>query len=372
MGRENRHTISVKTLLLIIAGIALVVGVVLFILANQKLLSKPRELPFGASSEYVYTGTGYIYIAGQSVRYTDLTDSSYNYSGTLPHESMKLSGYKRDTHVVYDGSTLCIIGLSEAVTADGNILSVRCGDGFVACEVDTGAEKKVEVYNLIGEKVEEINSSETIVKYDFCHTQKEQLYVVTLNTDSDTLLSTLTTYDPEVPAMTGIITVQNQLVENVVFTKKSVFILGTANLIRIDLATNKESYRLITRGYHMGDYFEKGSKVYFVMYPDDGNQNYIRLYQASQSTTPSEKVVPFQLPDSTLGVFVHEGNVYAMTANVVYMYDDRGTLKTTETLDFTVDSVYDTGGDSLLCSSANRLYAIRITGTNKIREKLGK
>lgn len=357
--------------LLIFAGIVIVgVCILLAILLNQNMLSKPTELAFSPGSDYVYTQTGFMYISGSTVKYTDSTDPGSDYSGALPHSDMKLAGYGRNTHAVYDSNSLCIIGLADAVTCDGSIKSVKCGNGYVACLVEKGNKESIILYNLEGTQIDEISTDDVIVEYDFCHTEKEQLYVIALNTDSDALVSTVTTYDPKVPAMTGIITVQNQLIENAIFTERSIFIIGTSNLIRYDAADNKESYRLVTRGYHLADKYVSGNTVYFLMRSETDNS--IRMYQTSQSTVPSEKIVPYQLPEDALGAFVYKENVYAITPDKVYMYQTNGKMKSSEAMEIRAESVYSLGGGVLLAESGNRLYTVNVTGMNSIQQKLKK
>lgn len=372
MIKGNTLILTKKAAILIVLAVVFVFALIAFILLNQKMLSKPRQLAFSPDSEYAFTGNGFLYIAGSSVKYSDLTETSKNYTGKLPHGDMQLSGYGRDTHVVYDSATLCIIGLTEAVTPAGSIEDVVCGDGFAACLISDGDQRSVCVYNLKGEKVEEITSDDTITDFGFTHSAKEQLYVITLNTASDALVSTIRTYDPSVPAMTGIITVQDQLIEDIIFTKKSIYVSGTTNLIRYDAADNRESYRLIKRGYHVNGYYEKDNNVYFMMYANENDNRSVRIYSTSQSTVPSERIVPLQLPDNTLGVFVHEDYIYAVTAAAAYRYNMSGTLKKSEAIDVLVDSVYTTGKGNLIIASENRLFSVSITGTNFLMQMFEK
>ena len=367
--QKKRFAPTVRALIIIISGAALLAAVLLVILLGQKMISKPVELMFSPESEYAFTKTGFLFKSGGNVKYTDLSDNT-KYTGQLPRADMKLAGYGRDSHAVYIDNTLCIIGLEEAIFTEGQIEDVFCGDGYIACLINDGGERYISVYNLNGENVEEVRPDDMIIMYGFTHSGKEQLYVVTLNTDSDALVSTVTTYDPSAQALTGIITVQDQLVEDIVFTKRSVFISGTSNLIRYDAKDNKESYRLIKRGYRMAGFYESGDKVIFMMQSNDGGQNSVRLYSASQSTVPQEKIVPFQLPENTLGVFVRGTYIYAVTQNVVYMYNQNGVQKAHDSLDVTIDSVYPTGNDTFTAASGSRLYSFTITGINDFALKL--
>lgn len=369
--RANSITVSVRFIVMLIA-ILLVAGIVVVaILANQSLLSKPSEMKFDARTQYLYTGTGFMYTQGGVLKYDDLTDTDETYSGNLPHPDVKLAGYGRNTHAVYDASSLCIVGLKDAIAPGGEIKSVECGNGFVACLTEKDGAERITVYGTDGELKEEIIPDNTVTEFGFTHLDKEQLYMITLDTDAGAIISTVTTYDPSAPAMTGIITVQNQLVENILFTKKSVFVEGTTNMIRYDANNNTESYRLITRGYHMGDSYVKGDKVYFAMHSDESTKRSVRMYVTSQSAVPSEEVLPVQVPADALGVFVFDKNIYALTSTDVYMYDSEGELCETEKLQFAIDGVQKLDG-KLLLVSGGRAYTVTVTGTNKIKSALKK
>ena len=362
-------TISVKVIVIIVLIGLFAGGIIIAILANQSLISKPTELDFYADAEYVFTGTGFMYKIGSTLQYEDLNDKE-SYSGDLPYSDMKLSGYGHNTHAVYNENTLCIIGLDNAVTPEGTIKSVKCGNGYIACLIQSGDADKICVYNTKGKMVQEISPEYTIMLFGFTHLDTEQVYTVEVNTNAETYISTISTFDPSMPAKTGIITVQNQLIENILFTKKSVFVEGTTNIIRYDAEDNSESYRLITRGYCAYDSYVKGNTVYFLMKNDseDKSSGSVRIYTASQSKVPSEKVTPIQIPSDTLEVFLHDGNVYAITPSAIHMYDSEGTLIDSETPQFNITEAHSLGDGNLLIISGTKLYACTVTGTNSIKK----
>ena len=108
--------------------------------------------------------------------------------------------------------------------------------------------------------------------------------------------TTLTTYSyaaqggESVATMSGVISISSQLVDRVVFTKSSIFISGTEQLIRCDAGISGESWRLLTYGYKLCDYSPALTRPLFLFVPrGEGAMNEVKLYSVDEAAQSSSR-----------------------------------------------------------------------------------
>jgi hypothetical protein len=126
--------------------------------------------------------------------------------------------------------------------------------------------------------------------------------------------------------MSGVITVQGQLVERVVFTQKSIFIAGTSHLIRCDAGVSGEAYRLLTYGYRLADYSTAGANPLFVYAAreEEGTASRVKLYGAAEGDIALATAREVYLPEGTLSFFAAGGKLYAVTRDALYAFGAAG------------------------------------------------
>ena len=108
------------------------------------------------------------------------------------------------------------------------------------------------------------------------------------------------------------------------------------------------------------------------MHSDSDENQSVRMYVTSQSSVPSEEVLPVQVPNNTLEVFIKGSCVYAVTADKVYMYSKGGELLETADLGFQAEEVRLLNDGKLLLISRDSAYTCTVNGTNRIKSMFKK
>lgn len=359
-----------KVVFICIIGV-IILFIVFLIMRGQNMFGSYEELDFSAQRTYVYTGTGFLCLDGSEVMYYDTKNNDNDYTGNLDNADVSIAGYGRDNHVVYDAASLCIIGHDEVIAPGAQIKRVECGEGFIACLTDNGSEEKIHVYDTAGQLRDELEFKDSVTDFGFTQSDPARMYAVSLNTDSSVCVSQITTYNPSVPAITGIITVQEQLIEDIIFTDNSVFVEGTHSLIRYDAETNKESYRINKHGYRVYDEYAGGSPAVFIMSGDDETRPALRMYIVKQDTVAEERIVSLQVPSDTVGVIACKDGAYVATPEKLMRFDKTGTLCETQEFDDRIDSIEKLSEKMMLLHCGNKLYTIEINDVNFIKARFG-
>ncbi len=364
--KKRTYIIHVWHILAVFAIIAVIAGVILLIVMSKPMISPLKQLPFTADENYCCTGTGFLYLRGKTVYYYDIDDpDEESYTGNSPANDIKLSGAGRDMHVIYDMKTLYIVGNKDAVNINGDIKSVKCANGYAACLIERAGKEHIEVYSKSGELAMEINTDAPITDYGFTDMRSSKLYTVSCELAAEKCVSTVITYDPSIPATTGIITVQDELIEKTVFSDRSIFIKTTKKLIRYDADTNKESYSLIANGFEMKDQSITGGGGIMVMKSTSENDLSTKLYRIASGDVPSVKLTQLPTGNTEISTVVCGRNAYIIYEGKVCRYDERGNLKESEKLKCSVTDAIRLSENRLLIVSGSTLYITDINADKK-------
>ena len=354
---------------IIAAVIVLIIVIIGIKMAVSPMLSDVVKLPFNDSQQYCFTGTGFLYIDNNYVRYLDLDGSGY--PAILNNTDVKITGSGKKMHVVYDDTSISIIGNKEAVLVDGKIESVKCCDDYAACLVIKDGKERIEVYDIKGKLLETIETDMELSDFGFSGVKRQLLYTVTIELATENFVSTITTYEPSQGATTGVITVQNQLIEKIVFGEKSIFVKGTENIIRFDAATNKEAYRLIANGYEMLDCFSD-INTYMILRSENENNNMLTMYRASQTNVSDMRILPLYKLSNDLATFVYGDYIYSFTENKLNRYSLKGKICEQEKIGFNATEVIRLKDDYVLIKSNNSLYSAKINKSNLVKQTFSK
>ena len=364
--KKRTYIIRAWQILAVLAVIAVIAGVIWLIIQSKPMISSLKQLPFTTDENYCCTGTGFLYLRGRTVYYYDIDDpGEENYTGNSPANDIMLSGAGRDMHVLYDTKTLYIVGNKDAVNINGEIKSVKCANGYAACLIERSGRELIEVYSKTGELAMEINTDAPITDYGFADMQSSKLYTVSCELAAERCVSTVITYDPSIPATTGIITVQDELIEKMVFSDKSIFIKTTKKLIRYDADTNKESYSLIANGFEMKDQSITGGSCITVMKSTSENDLSTKLYRIASGDVPSVKLTQLPTGNTEISTVVCGKNVYIIYEGKVLRYDERGNLKESKKIKCSVTDVVKLSENRLLIVSGSTLYITDINADKK-------
>ena len=322
---------TAKRLLLLLGALVLVAaaGVGIFLLVRDRgTFGTLSELPFTADDPWVYTGNGFYYISGDQLCYYDLANPENASTLTLSTTDVSLVSSESIT-AIYGGAAVHIIGAS--------------GTQHIAV-MRQAADESVSllVYDAAGTLVDSIDSTDALLmNYGFCKAgDADMLWTLSLATSGSIPVSTITTYTygSAGASMSGVITLQSQLVESVSFTGNSLFVIGTNHLLRYDKAITSEAYRLLVYGYRPLDSTSGGTKPLFLFAARDAQTlSSVRLISVSEAELPDATARNVALPEGTHSCFVIGGRFMAVTNDTVYTYSASGTLQSETALEVPCD-----------------------------------
>ncbi|MBQ3131640.1 MAG: hypothetical protein IJC24_02925 [Clostridia bacterium] len=359
--RVNNKGKAIGRILVLVAGLliiaGLIFGIVKLIGSGTKKGGKMSELPFNASANYAYTGTGFLYFDAGRLYYDDISDSSKDTSYKINTEELQLAASK-GISVLYHESALQIVGAGDSLVFSGRVLGVRCGSEHVAVlREDSAGGTAIVIYDKSGIQVDQMDFDATdLIGFGFSNTSDETLWTLEADYSTPTPVSTLTTYNLTTRRTTGVMTVQGQLVEDVLFTNSSIFLSATSSLIRCNPAGSTEAYRMTVYGWELLDYSIADSGP-VLMYGQRGAELHstIKLYTMSEGDVGTAEIVQVHPPTGYVGAFLIKGKLCVYTANKLYTYSAKGELLSTEELNDTITAAQKLADDHVLLYKGDTL-----------------
>lgn len=365
--RKRRFIVRKKgsTLLrlgLILGAILVLAGAAYGIFAltgSQEQSQGLEQLPFTADTNYVFTGSGFLYMYGDRLTYDDLLDAKKDASYQVSTDAVQLAA-SPTLSVLYHESAVQILGAAESISfSEEQVEQVACGVSHVAVLLATGQGASLRVYDNTGAQTDQMDFPDgELVDFGFAQTQDDTLWTLEMAPAGSLPLSTLTTYNLSTNHTTGVMTIQGQLVDQVWFTQNSIFFSCTNNLIRFTRTGNTEAYRLLVYGWELCDVSTAGSTPLF-LYRERGTvgaSGTVKIYALPEGETASATVSAVQLPAGTLGAFLAGGKLYACTSDTLYVYSATGKQTNAVALPRTVDRAQKLSETHLLLTGGNGLY----------------
>lgn len=175
------------------------------------------QLPFTADSTYTFTGKGFLYMYGDRLYYEDLADSKKNASYQVSAGDIKLAASPTLSALHHD-SAVQIIGGSEPLAIADKVLDVACGTDHVAVlREDSSGSTALVIYDKAGAQTDQMDfEPDSLLDFGFAETGDETMWILELSVSGSLPVSTLTTYNLATNHTTGVMSVQDQLVDGVV------------------------------------------------------------------------------------------------------------------------------------------------------------
>lgn len=366
VAKNKGYTVKRLLLLLLVLVVAAAAGTGIYLLVRKgNAFGTLSELPFTADDQWAYTGSGFYYISGSRLCYYDLADPEKASALELSTTDVTLVSSDSIT-AIYGGAAVHIVGASEMIDAGGQVLSVACGARHIAVmRQDAGEAVTILVYNASGTLVDSIESGDALLTDCGFGTAAsgDTLWTLSLTTSGSTPVSTITTYTyGDVGAsMSGVITLQSQLVEDVSFAGNSIFVAGTNHLLRYDKEITSEAYRLLVYGYRPLDFTSGGAKPLF-LFAARGEEapSSVRLISAADANLADAVTRTVALPEGTHSCFVIGGRFMAVTAKEVYTYNASGVLQSTTELEIPCDEAIKLSDSRILFRRGPQMRVMRL------------
>ena len=362
--RKRKFKINRKRLYAVmgvLAGVAALICAVAAIVSGASRPVKLKELPFSAAQKHVYTGEGFYYTDGASLAYVNKAKLNKPVTRTISTSDIDIAA-SPSFALLYNRSALHVVSAADPIEISCAIETVKCGAQHFAalCEEADGTET-LKVYNMRGDMVDELMfRSGYLVDYGFETRGGETLWTLELNTSATLPRMTITTYDMQRHATTGMISIQNMIAENIVFSQKGLFVVGTSGIIRYDRATNTEKYRAMCYGRRLIDSSTQCSKPLFIFAergaPEKGGT--VFLYSLADDDVADTAIHALQLPENALGAFAMKGRLVIVTPEGVTYYTATGKKDGYRAFDAPVTGVERLDEKTLLVERAGMLYTM--------------
>ena len=336
--RDGKRT-ALRLALLLLSALLIIGGTIalVFFVKSCGVLLSTRAMQFDSSSRHCGAGDGILYLRGGHLNFYSYEDEDKNYSLPLSGEPEGLVG-SSGVKAVYSSNAVQIVDAPFNVEVDGTISAVKCGSKHVAVykkRTDEGYELRI--YSASGQQVLQLPSGDPgasfkegeLIDFGFGDKNGAVLWTMELDTASGTPRTTITVYDLERMTNSGIITVQGQLIEKVIFTDNSIFAVGTESLIRYGRSDNREKYRVQIYGYRVEDYSLSGSSPVLLLVPREGFEGFesagtVRVLTVSEKDVAGETSLTIRLPEGTVDCRMVNGMLAAVTGTAAELYPVSG------------------------------------------------
>lgn len=322
-----------------------------------------KQLPFTADTNYTFTGKGFLYMYGDRLYYEDLADTKKSASYQVSTGDIQLAA-SSTLSVLYHASAVQIIGGGEPLTINGSVQDVACGTNHVAVlSEDANGASSLLIYDKAGAQTDQMDFEPgALLDFGFAQTGDETMWTLELSVTGSLPVSTLTTYNLSTNHTTGVMSVQDQLVDGVIFTDNSIFLSCTTSLIRFNRTGITEAYRLLIYGWELYDVSTAGGSPVVLLRKrgDTGSEGTVKLYTLPEGGVASAAVSDVQLPAGTTAAFLAGGKLYACTKEEMHAYSSAGKLLSTTELPRATDSLAKLSESYMLLRSGNGLYVAAI------------
>ena len=353
--KRKNSTLLFSVITLAVLGIALVIFQ--FIFNKQEETVSMDVTPISTASTYINTGDGILYQTDGQIHFYNLTDSKKNYTYGMGASNIRMSGSETMT-VVFNTAQLQVVGEKTPLTFTGEIQEVECGTNHLAVlRKAEDSQESVLVLNRDGEQIEELPfPDQCIVDFGFYTTANEMLWIETLNVSTGSPMTTISTYDLKKQEVTGLIHVQNQLVNDIYITSKSMFVVCTNQIIRYIHEGNKEIYRTTIYGYEPVDFSNASGTPTFLLTPRGGDFHTVRILTLVEDSAPAPVETTLQLPTEGVSTFIMGSRLVVASREQLFTYTLKGKLSATATFEQPIDSAVKLTDSKLLLSSNGMYY----------------
>jgi len=353
--KKKNNTLIFSVITLGVLGIGLVIFQFIF---NKQAATVSMDItPIATTSTYISTGDGLLYQTDGQIHFYHLTDSKKNYTYGMGASNVRMSGSEAMT-VVFNEAQLQVVGEKTPLTFTGIVEEVECGTNYLAVlrQAEDGTES-LSIITKSGEQVEELPfADQCIVDFGFYKTQNEMLWIETLNVATGTPMTTISTYDLAKNEVTGMIHVQNQLVNDVFITPNSMFVVCTNQIIRYIHEGNKEIYRTTIYGYEVLDFSYASGTPTFLLTTRGGDFHTVRILTLAEEDAPAPVETTLQLPAEGVSAFIMGGRLIVASREQMFTYTLKGKLSATATFEQPIDTAIKLTDAKLLLSSNGMYY----------------
>lgn len=357
--RKKAGPLLISILALVGLGAALLIYQAIF--TRQESIAFMEATPISTSSTYLNTGDGLLYQTDGQIHFYHLTDNKKNYTYGMGASDIRMSGSSAMT-VVYNSASLQVVGKKAPLTFTGTVHAVECGNEHLAVlrTTEEGVDS-ILILTADGEQIDQRSfPDQFIVDFGLYKTTGEMLWIETLGINSTMPTTTISIYDLNRRDVIGVITIQDQLVDDVYITQKSFFAAGTNQIIRYTHDGNKEVYRNTIYGYQIADFSAASGTPTFLLTPRGGDFHSVKLLTLLEDSAPEPVETYLQLPGEGVAAFIMNNRLVVAGREKLFTYSVRAKLQSEATFEQPIDAAVKLTDNTLLVSSNGTYYLTRM------------
>ena len=356
-----------RLILFALVAIVLFGGIfaVFYLMFRQRDASLSYErLSIDADMDYDVSGGYLTYASSTDLVQVNINDTKKSTITHLDSGSIDGFGVSSTMTAAYAGSNLQLRNF-KTLTLNGTIRGVACGESHCAAlrTNDINGLDSIVVFNASAQAVgNPIDFAESkVVNFGFeTGYDRELLWVICVNTQASLPVTTVRLYDyNNSGAMSYYPSFYEQSIERVYFTENSVFLVGTEDIIRYNMDSSRERYRVGIYGKEVMDVSVNNGTVRFLLKPrGSSNQHTLYTLALAEADAPNTTMLTVYGGENIVNAFLQSNGIRIVTRTrmISYTYSGKNTPSADILLDYPADMALKLNDSSFLLVSGDDCY----------------
>ena len=338
---------------------------VFYLMFRQRNASLTYEkVGIEANMEYDVSGGYLTYASATDLIQVNINDTKKSTVTHLDGGSIDGFGVSSAITAVYAGSNLQLRNF-KTLTLNGTIRGVACGDSHCAAlrTNDVNGLDSIVVFNASAQAVgNPIDFAESkVVNFGFeTRYGRELLWVICVNTQASLPVTTVRLYDYNNDgAMSYYPSFYEQSIERVYFTEDSVFLVGTEDIIRYNMDSSRERYRVGIYGKEVMDVAASNGTVRFLLKPRGANSEHTLYTLAlAEADAPNTTMLTVYVGENIVNAFLQSNGIRIVTRTrmISYTYAGKNSPSADIELEYPADAALKLNDSSFLLVSGEDCY----------------
>lgn len=354
--KRKKHFTVLLAAVFLLAAVALVA---FLLLQGGSKEANLQQLSFSSDSTYTAFDDGIVYMQGKTLTATNAKLEP------LFETTVSLSG----ASVSVENNIICIYTENElqALNLKGEVLlsikpqsisAVHASTDSIAvlCNLPDGSQV-LRLYDLGGNELSTIEAKYTVLSFGF--NSDGSLWTLALDTSGVVITSRITTYKDQGKSINGIISLESQIIQKVLFSKQEIYAAGTNYIIGSNYIGETQDSTLVYGWNLMGSQINSKDEAVFLLTPrteDVGTP----VYNAARVINMSGEDQTAQLPPDCTYLLLGEDRFYALAGNVLYTYDLSCKLLNTTNIPFEAEVLQPACSQKAFITSGQDVYLLEL------------
>lgn len=365
--KRSRRTMQKKKnkkriLFFSIGTVVLVLGVICILIFSSNSLEKSLiKLPFKSTDTYLVHNKGIVYVQDNTIICLDeKAEEQSKFEMTI--SDIRLSVEK--TILFAHGSRFFqVIDLDTFQslfykTVPGIIMDVSAGKECVAIlqKEETG-EIKLNVYDNAGQEISQLEFTYALLDFGFL--EDDALWTLEVDSSGMMPVSKVSIYKDVGKSINGIVTIEDQIIQKVLFSTQEIFLFGTNHVIYCNYLGENRTAELVY-GWYLQDYcMDRGEPLMLFSPRQEALES--SYVSATRIVTRPGSTVTLQLVPGSIKVLPGNNKVFVFTKDMMYEYNVKGTLVQKRELPMEVTDIERAFNNKALLISDTEVYMVSLT-----------